>query len=80
MTIIFVTYIDVTYTRSGSGLYECAVLQHQEGWSCKDDQSQKVTESLVEINFTLMKVIAPTEEGAALERAAVLLSGILVTH
>ena len=44
-----------------------------------DDQSQKVTESPVEINFSLMKVIARTEQCAALEREVVLLSGILIT-
>ena len=45
-----------------------------------DDQSQKVTESPVEINFSLMKVIARTEQCAALEREVVLLSGILITN
>ena len=39
-----------------------------------------MTESPVEINFSLMKVIACTEQCAALEREAVLLSDILVTN
>jgi hypothetical protein len=45
-----------------------------------NDQSQKVTESPVEINFSLMKVIARIEQCAALEREVVLLSGILITN
>ena len=45
-----------------------------------NDQSQKVTESPVEINFSLMKVIARTEQCAALGREVVLLSGILITN
>jgi hypothetical protein len=45
-----------------------------------NDQSQKVTESPVEINFSLMKVIARTEQCAALEHEVVLLPGILITN
>ena len=51
-----------------------------EGWCCNKDQNQKVTESPVEINLSLMKVIARTKQCAALERETVLLSGILVTN
>jgi hypothetical protein len=53
---------------------------NKEGWSRNNDQSQKVTESRLEINFRLMKLIARTEECAALGREAVRLSGILVTN
>jgi len=55
------------------------VLQHQKDGR-NDDQSQKVTESPVEINFSLMKVLVRTEQCAALEREVVLLSGILITN
>ena len=55
------------------------MLEHQKDGH-NDDQSQKVTESPVEINFSLMKVIARTEQCAALGREVVLLSGILITN
>ena len=35
-----------------------------EEWCCNKDQNQKVTESPVEINFSLMKFIARTRQCA----------------
>ena len=57
-----------------------ALRTRPEGWPRNDDQSQKVTELPVEINFSLMKVIVCTKQCAALERETVLLPGIFVTN
>jgi hypothetical protein len=54
--IIFITYIDVLVYGRDRVIGRRAT--RPEGWPRNDDQCQKVTESPVEINLRLMKVIA----------------------
>jgi hypothetical protein len=72
MNLIVMTYIDVTYAQPGPGLNECSVLHQQKKVSVTNHQSQKVTESPVEINFRLIKVRARNVQCAALVPVAVL--------